>query len=218
MRTIFYSVLSSVLLLLTSCNSSDLVENWKNPDIEIFVAEKVLVLAMTNDVSNRERFEKRLANELQKKGVQATESNQFFDENYTQRPQTREELDLLENAMLQEGYDAILVSKIIGAEDRKSLLQSYDGFDTLFNSFEEDYYSNQKIYTEDEYAEVYTVYHAESALYCICPTKERETIWRGSIDITQPESTRKAIKDYISILLWALEEQELLIINNGKGI
>ena len=213
MRSIFYCFVSSVLLLLTSCTSSDLVENWKNPDIDVFAAEKVLVLAMTNDVDNRKRFEKRLVSELQKKGVQATTSDQFFDKSYTDRPHTQEELDLLENAMLEEGYDAILVSKIIGAEDRKTLLQSYDGFDTLFNSFEEDYYSNQKMYTEDEYAEVYTVYQAESALYCICPTKDREIIWKGGIEITQPESTRKAIKDYISVLLWALEEQELLILN-----
>ena len=69
------------------------------------------------------------------------------------------------------------------------------------------------MYTEDEYEEVYTVYQAESALYCICPTKDREIIWKGGIEITQPESTRKAIKDYISVLLWALEEQELLILN-----
>lgn len=216
MRTIFYGVVSSALFLLISCTSSDLVENWKNPDIDIFAAEKVLVLAMTNDVDNRQRFEKRLVEELEKKGVKAAVSDDFFDAGYTQRPHTQEELDLLENALLQEGYDAILVSKIIGAEDRKSLLQSYDGFDTLFNSFEEDYYTNQKIYVEDEYVDVYTIYHAESTLYCICPTKERETIWKGSIDITQPESTRKAIKDYIKILLWVLEEQDLLIINKGE--
>jgi hypothetical protein len=198
---------------LTSCTSSDLVENWKNPDIDTFAAEKVLVLAMTNDVDNRKRFEERLVDQLQKKGVQAATSDQFFDKNYTERPHTQEELDLLENAMLEEGYDAILVSKIIGAEDRKTLLQSYDGFDTLFNSFEEDYYTNQKMYTDDEYVDVYTVYQAESALYCICPTKDREIIWKGGIEITQPESTRKAIKDYINVLLWVLEEQELLILN-----
>lgn len=213
MRPIFYCFVSSVLLLLTSCTSSDLVENWKNPDIDTFAAEKVLVLAMTNDVDNRKRFEERLVDQLQKKGVQAVVSDQFFDKNYTERPHTQEELDLLENAMLEEGYDAILVSKIIGAEDRKTLLQSYDGFDTLFNSFEEDYYTNQKMYTDDEYVEVYTVYQAESALYCICPTKDREIIWKGGIEITQPESTRKAIKDYINVLLWVLEEQELLILN-----
>jgi hypothetical protein len=213
MRPIFYCFVSSVLLLLTSCTSSDLVENWKNPDIDTFAAEKVLVLAMTNDVDNRKRFEERLVDQLKKKGVQAVVSDQFFDKNYTERPHTQEELDLLENAMLEEGYDAILVSKIIGAEDRKTLLQAYDGFDTLFNSFEEDYYTNQKMYTDDEYVEVYTVYQAESALYCICPTKDREIIWKGGIEITQPESTRKAIKDYINVLLWVLEEQELLILN-----
>ena len=73
-------------------------------------------------------------------------------------------------------------------------------------------FTSQDMYVEDERLEKYTVYHAESALYCICPSKDREIIWKGSIDITEPNSnTRKAIRDYVAVLLWVLEEQELLI-------
>ncbi|RMB64098.1 hypothetical protein EAX61_01610 [Dokdonia sinensis] len=212
MKTLFYYVALCTILLLQSCSSSELVENWKNPDIDVFVAEKVLVLAMTNDVKNRKMFEKRLVDQLKDKGVNAVNSDDFFNPEFTSRPRTEGELDDLEREMLAEGFDAILVSKIVGAEDKVTLVQSYRNWDRTFNGFEDDYYSSQGLYIEDEKMEKYTVYHAESALYCICPTKEREVIWKGSIDVTEPDSDRKAIKDYINMLVWALEEQDLLII------
>lgn len=212
MKTFLYYCMLCTFILLQGCSSSELVENWKNPEIDVFVAEKVLVLAMTNDIKNRQLFEKRLVAQLKEKGVNAVNSDDFFNPEFTSRPRTEEELDDLEREMLAEGFDAILVSKIIGAEDRVTLVQSYRNWDKTFNGFEDDYYSSQGIYVEDEKMEKYTVYHAESALYCICPTKELEVIWKGSIDVTEPDSDRKAIKDYINMLLWALEEQELLII------
>lgn len=203
------------LTLLQSCTSSDLVENWKNPEIDVFRAEKVLVLAMSKDAKNRKLFEKKLVDELMSKGVNAVNSKDFFSDEFVSRPPTDSELEALENELLSEGFDAILVSRVIGAEDKVTLVQSYQNFNRTFNDFEEDYNSNQDLYVEDERLEKYTVYHAESALYCICPTKEREVIWRGSIDVTQPDSDRKAIKDYINMLMWTLEEQELLIVTSN---
>ena len=210
----FYTLcILATTLLLGSCNSSELIENWKNPDIETFEAQKVLVLAMTSDVKNRELFEKKLVDKLQEKGVNAYNSAAFFNSEFTSRPRTEEELDNLEREMLTEGYDAILVSKVLGAEDKVTLVQSYRNWDKRFNGFEDDYYTSQNIYVEDERVEKFTVYHAESALYCICPTKDREIIWKGSIDVTEPDSDRKAIKDYINLLVWVLEEQDVLVLS-----
>lgn len=216
MRTLQLLLIVCIAGFLQSCTSSDLVENWKNPEIEVFVAEKVLVLAMSNDIDNRKLFEKKLAAQLTSKGVNAVVSDNFFNPEFIARPQTEQDLDTLEQEMLSEGFDAILVSKVIGGENKVTLMQSYRNFNKTFNSFEDDYYSNQGLYVKDERIESYTVYHAESALYCICPTKERQVIWRGSIDVTKPDSDRKAIKDYINMLTWTLEEQELLIINSDS--
>lgn len=213
MRTYKTLLILLIAIFIQSCVSSELVDNWKNPEIDTFMAEKVLVLAMTNDVKNRRVFEKKLVNELKEKGVNAINSEDFFNPEFTSRPRTEAELEDLEREMLAEGFDAILVSKVLGAEDKVTLMQSYRNWNKAFKGFEDDYFSTQRIYEEDTKLEKYTVYHAESALYCICPTKEREIIWKGSIDVTKPDSDRKAIKDYIRMLVWALEEQELLIMN-----
>jgi len=200
-----------VIGLLFSCSSSELVENWKNPDIDNFEAQKVFVIGITADLKNRKSFENKLTSVLKKNGVNAVKSLDFFENFYSKSPKTEEELLELEEELLQEGFDAILLSKVVGVEDKVTMVSAIRNIDRTFKSFRDDYYQNQEIYYDQDYYQDYKVFHAQSTLYCICPEKERETIWRGTIDITEPETVKKAINDYVRVLIWALTEQKLLI-------
>ncbi|GAA4272864.1 hypothetical protein U6A24_06245 [Aquimarina gracilis] len=207
-----YTYLVLLVGLFFSCSSSELVENWKNPDIDIFEAQKVLVIGITNEDGNRKVFEKKLTSELKKNGVNAIRSLDFFEENFTTSPRTDDELMMLEKDLIEKGFDAILLSKVVGVEDRVTVVKAYRNLDRTFDSFKEDYFENQEIFQDEDYYEEYQIFHAESSLYCICPDKERELIWKGSIDITEPENTKKAVTDYVKVLIWALKGQQLLII------
>jgi len=209
MKTLLIPIL--IIGLLSSCSSGELVENWKNPDIDTFEAQKVLVVGITADLSNRKAFEDKLTSSLKKNGVNAIKSLDFFGKLYSDSPKTEEELLELETEMIQEGFDAILLSKVVGVEDKVTVVTAVRNMDRTFRRFREDYYESQEIYYDQDYYEEFQIFHAQSTLYCICPEKERETIWQGSIDITEPESVRKAINDYVRILVWALKEQHLLI-------
>src|SRR5690554_7391732 len=50
-------------------------------------------------------------------------------------------------------------------------------YTTLFRSL-----IHQDVYYNPEYYEDYKLYHTETNMYCICPTKERELIWKGFIE------------------------------------
>ncbi|KAA1242724.1 hypothetical protein [Aquimarina sp. RZ0] len=201
------------VMFLTSCISSELVENWKNPDINTFEVNKVLVVGMTSDTEGRKIFEKKLVNTLKKNGVIGERSLDFFEKSFTSSPKTEEDLKVIEGELIKAGFDAILLSKVLAVEDKMTVVQAYRNFDKNFKSFRDDYYESQDIYHNDDYYEVFEVYHAETSLYCICPDKERELIWKGSIDITDPENIRKAVGDYVKVLIWALKGQKLLIID-----
>ncbi|AXT54033.1 hypothetical protein D1818_09790 [Aquimarina sp. BL5] len=195
-----------------SCSSSELVEVWTNPDIDTFEANKVLVIGMTADTDGRKVFEKKLTAALKKNGVKSERSLDFFEKSFTKSPKTEEELLAMEGKLLEAGFDAILLSKVLAVEDKITVVKAYRNLDKNFKSFKDDYYQNQDIYYEDGYYSAYEIYHAETSLYCICPDKERELIWKGSIDITEPENVKKAVGDYIKVLIWALKGQKLLII------
>jgi hypothetical protein len=68
----------------------------------------------------------------------------------------------------------------------------------------------QDIYYNPEYYDEYTVYHAETSLYCICPTKDRELIWKGYIDIIAPQSIEETVNDYVNLVLLILEKEMLI--------
>ncbi|TYP74247.1 hypothetical protein [Aquimarina intermedia] len=198
-------------ILFSGCNSSELIENWKHPDIDIFEAQKVLVVGMTRDEKSRKNFEKKLVNQLENNGIKALASYKVFETNYTEDPKTEKELLTLESNLIEQGFDAILISKVVGVEEKVTLAQAYKNMDRMFDSFKDDYFNNQNIYHNEKYYDEYKIYHAESTLYCVCPDRERETIWKGSIDITEPQRIEKAVNDYIKVLIWALKEQNVLM-------
>ncbi|WP_405413948.1 hypothetical protein [Maribacter sp. Asnod1-A12] len=199
-----------ISLMLTSCSSINLVENWKNPDIVLFNANKVLIVGMTQNDNTRENFETKLRKEFTSRNIEAWRSLDIFDLSLTDSRKTEKELDYVEQSLLDKDFDAILLTKIIGSESRENFIKSISRWDDHQSRFNDDYLEHQGIYYDDNYYDQYTIYHAETTLYCICEGKERAMIWRGIIEITEPNNIDKAIKDYVKMIIVAMEDQDLV--------
>jgi hypothetical protein len=193
------------------------VENWKNPDIVLFDANKVLIVGMAQNQDARKSFEGALQKEFDKKGVEAMQSLDVFDVEFTDSKKTEEELDNVEQSLLDKDFDAILFTKITGYENRQTFLKTISRWDNYQGRFNGDYLRHQEIYYDEGYYDTFTVYHAQTTLYCICEGKERAMIWRGSIDITDPENIEKSVKDYIKLVVTAMEEQDLIFRKEQKN-
>ena len=89
-------------LLILSCNSTQLVENWKNPDIDSYQPYKILIVGVTSNIKARQKFEKQLKNELELRGVTAVMSLEYFDTSIRTEQMTEEQLNILEAPMLLE--------------------------------------------------------------------------------------------------------------------
>ncbi|SHK39105.1 hypothetical protein DFQ03_2258 [Maribacter caenipelagi] len=197
-------------LIFMGCSSISLVENWKNPDIVIFNANKVLIVGMAQNDDTRENFESKLQKEFTNRDVEAWRSIDIFDISLTDSRKTEQELDDVEQSLLDKDFDAILLTKIIGSESRENFVKSITRWDDHQSRFNDDYLEHQGIYYDDNYYDKYTIYHAETTLYCICEGKERAMIWRGIIEITEPDNINKAIKDYVKMIIVAMEDQDLV--------
>ncbi|WP_040444099.1 hypothetical protein [Eudoraea adriatica] len=199
-----------IVLLGMGCSSTELVDSWKNPDIVIFDASKVLIVGMTSNLKAREDYETKMKRHFTNRGVEAMRSIDLFDVGFTDSERSEEELDEVEQSLLDKDFDAILFTKILGAEDKATFRKSMADLDSYYGTFKEDYISHQDIYYDENYYDAYTVYHSETSLYCICVGKERELIWRGIIDITDPSNIKSAVDDYIKLVVFALEDQDLI--------
>lgn len=192
------------------CSTTSLVSNWKNPDIVIFDANKVLLVGITADTETREMFESELKKEFNRRGVESFRSIDLFDVEFTETRQSEEQLTEVEQQLLDKDFDAILLTKIVGSENRKMFKKNMGTLGDRYGNFSDDYLDHQDIFYETGYYDNFTVYHAETSLYCICVGKERELIWRGAIDITDPQNVKKTVKDYVKLVVLALQEQDII--------
>ncbi len=204
--------LTSLLLVfvLVSCSSTQLVNNWKNPDIDTFEPTKILIVGMTSNKSARKKFEKQFKEEYLSRGIEAVTSLEMFGKSFTEGEKTEAALKEMENKLINDGFNSILFTKVIGVEDKIIFSEEYGDFENTHRRFRDDYYMNQDIYYNRKYYEKYKVYHTETSLYCVCSEKERELIWKGYIDIIDPGSVKGTIDDYINLVLFVLEEQQLI--------
>lgn len=204
-------------LVLSSCSSIQLVENWKSPDIVIFDAYKVLVVGMTKNKEAREDFETNLTKEFTKRDIEAMHSLDIFDVEFTSSEKSEQEIDAVEDLLIERDFDAILFTKVTGYESKKTFRKRMSEVDGIYGKFRDDYLQHQDIYYRDNYYDEFMVYHAETSLYCICVGKERQLIWRGTIDITDPQDINKVIDDYIKLIVLALEEQDIIFRKERKN-
>jgi len=193
-----------------SCTSAQLVDNWKNPEITSYRPNKVLVIGITPNSEAREKYEKQIKNQMESRGSEAVMSLNFSDSSIGTEKMTEEELSSLENDLLQDGFDTILLTKIIGVENKIAYKKNYDGYDETYKKFKDEYLMYQDIYYNPDYYNEYSVYHAETSMYCICPAKDRELIWKGYIDIVDPQSIDETVNDYVKLVIVVLEEQDLI--------
>ena len=199
-----------IALMILGCSSAELVENWKNPDIVLFDANKVLIVGMTHNEEARAQYETKLRKQFEQRGVEAVRSLDVFDVEFTASERSEQELADVEQQLLDKDFDAILFTKITDIENVENHRRLMNNLDRYNQGFNDDYRSSQNIYFESTDYDDFTIYHAETSLYCICPGKERNLIWRGSIDITDPVNVEKTIDDYIALVIMAMEDQDLI--------
>jgi len=196
------------MFFLINCSSTQLAESWKNPEIDSYEPYKVLVIGLTSDETARLQFEKKLKSELELRGYETVMSSDLLK---TDKMNTVE-LDALETQLIQNDFDTILLTKIVGVEEKTTHPEDYKGDNETYRKFKEEYSMHQDVIYHPDYYNEYQIYKAETSMYCICPTKDRELIWKGFINITDPQSQsiKKTVDDYVRLAIAVLEEERLI--------
>ncbi|MEM8848249.1 MAG: hypothetical protein AAGD17_14210 [Bacteroidota bacterium] len=205
-----YFVIAIVAVLFAGCASPKLVSSWKSPDADSYAVYKVLVVGMTQDEEIRTVFETRLRDALRAKGFEAERSMELFDKEFTTSEKTEADLNEVEQRLLAEGFDAILLTKVVGSENRETFRRRIGNIDNLYNQFSNDYLDNQSVYYDTNYYDTFKIYTAETSLYCICLEKERALVWRGNINVAEPVKLEKTIDSYIKVIEDSMQKEAIL--------
>lgn len=202
-----------LILLLTAlyaCDSTQLRDRWISPDASDYTLKKVFIVGLTNNEVAKAQFEKKLQNQLIERGIEASISLDKFDADFLESKKTDAELKALENQLIQEGFDAVIFTKVAGIKNKIQYKKDYTNFDKNHKKFNDDFLMYQdQVFNPDAYQE-YQVYNAETSVYCLCPTKDRTLIWKGYIDIVDPENIDQTVNDYSKLLILVLENDGII--------
>jgi len=202
-----------LILLLTAlyaCDSTQLRDRWISPDASDYTLQKVFIVGLTNNEVAKAQFEKKLQKQLIERGIEASISLDKFDADFLESKKTDDELKALEHQLIQEGFDAVIFTKVAGIKNKIQYKKDYTNFDKNHKKFNDDFLMYQdQVFNPDAYQE-YQVYNAETSVYCLCPTKDRTLIWKGYIDIVDPENIDQTVNDYSKLLILVLENDGII--------
>ena len=207
MKNIFVVLIT--LILFGSCSSSKLIDQYSNPENSDFIPRKILVVGFAPNSVLQKQFEFTFVQALGNLNIEAAKGVEFFGEDISVVEKYGEEMETLKEDLIKAGFDAVFFSRITGRDTKVTFAQSYRSLIGTFEVFDEysEKNSNQHNIVNSE---EYPVHHTETLFYCLCPNKENDLIWKGNIDIVNPNSSEEAIQDYVKALLKALRKSDVL--------
>ena len=171
------------MLTMVACSSTKITSSWREADKTVTINQlnKVLVLALFNNETNRHKAEDQMAGYLKGKGV--VSYNYFSDKfNRTNEAAIRE-------SIAADGFDGAITMRLIDVEKEKIYLPSnqplYPAYSRNFPAY---YYRNYGYYQQENYYRTTRIYTVETNVYSI---KEDKIIWTAITQTTDPEGVNK---------------------------
>lgn len=203
-------IILSLLALTFLCSCAAYMEQvWLREDYQGKKFQKILVLAISNDIKSGTEFENTIVNILEKKGINATNSLNVFPMDIEKEEVSDEQIE----SKLKEGnYDAVLISYLEDLQTRKiNVAGGPSGYNSPTGNYRS--YINTGFnfkYTPEGYREEKS-YILETRLFDITePNPEKTMVWSGQSSITDPSSFYAGSRDYAIILVKSLLSSKVI--------
>jgi hypothetical protein len=201
-------------LLIFSCSGIKVVDSWKGDDISDLADAKILVIARSDDMVSRQRFEQEIAERLRAGGIDATESYKKFPAMKHNVKQTEEQIAQKVQILKNEGYRGVVLtvvkdmSKEIVTSETGGYVSGgyypsyyggyYGGFGGYYGRVYSPYgYGYGGTYVPSE-TRTYTseTYNLETVIYDLDKEPGKQLQGVVAIDITDPKSASKVAPQY----------------------
>lgn len=199
--------------LLLSCSSVKTIDSWVNKDYSGYSPKKVLVVGLTDNLTARKVFEEQLVLELKKRGIHAVESFDVFKTEFTSVRQTEDNIQNEVERLVDNGFDAILISAVKGVKEQVAYSSDIYVRDYYWRHFRPYYYMYQDIYVDPTYYERYNIYNIEATLYDLNKDDVKSLVWVASYDIVDPKTINATVKDYVKSIIKSLENEAIISSN-----
>jgi hypothetical protein len=199
-RRCFAAIVLLALPALAGCSTTNrLVSQWSNPGYAASPVHKILVGGSGGESAIRRNLEDEFVAQLRAAGIDAEPSYRYIPDD-----QNVDAANLQKTAK-QTAADAVILARSSGVERKTEYRPSYYPY-TSFGVFGPHVGASwYGLYGEPSVRQ-YDVYTSETTLY----DSKNDVVWTGTVRTIDPDNVNAAIKDYVEIVLKALEEKKLL--------
>ena len=194
-----FSALSIILLFfLTSCASTKVTNEWKDPNFSSQKFKKIMVLGVAKQPRNRKLYEDKFVKQLAAKGVTAIASHTLIPHE-----------DMREKAKIVQsiqglGIDGVIVTRVRDIKEkqkggRQSLL--YEHYNESFT------FVSYSSYNDGGTPNRKQKFSFESKLYEV---KTEKPVFSLSSDTIAQDNIKKRLDSYINIVVSKMAENDLL--------
>ncbi|MEL4454705.1 hypothetical protein [Lutimonas vermicola] len=207
-------MLLTLALIFGSCSGIKVVDSWKGDEIGDLKDEKILVIARSDDMVGRQRFEQEIADRLRAAGIDATESYKKFPSMKQNQELTEEQVAQRIQIIKNEGFSGVVLtvlkdmSKEVVTSETGGYVSGgyypsyyggyYGGFGGYYGRVYSPYgYGYGGSYVPSE-TRTYTseTYSLETVMYDLNKEPGKQLQGVISIDITDPKSASKVAPQY----------------------
>lgn len=203
MRTLQLNAIGICLAALgmVACSTTNLiVSEWRNPSYDKPSFHRIMVGGLGGATSVRRNFEDEFVSQLRAGGIDALPSYRYITED--------EEVDeaKIKQAAHAAGADAAIFTRSIQVERKTQPGPSY--YPAPWFGFYGPHvglswsglYGAPSMYRYNEYT-------SEATLYDVA---KNDVVWTATIRTTEPDDIKSAIKTYVTAVIHALDEKDLL--------
>ncbi len=198
-------------LLLISCKSIETSYKFKTPEAKEITIDKILVVGLTDNAKARDLFETKVVTLLSKKEIKAVKSLDYLRNKDT--VQTKKN-DFEAQDLINKGFNTILISRVTGSDERRTILQSIFKIRKMYTNFDMEIPRTYKF--EKNENPRYMMYHTQTALYRICTNKEKHLIWKTVINLKKHKHINGDIRRFSKYLTRQMENDSLVLKKNGR--
>jgi hypothetical protein len=201
-----WPLVGAVLLLISACSSTTLVQSWQEPTFAGPAMQKVLIMGLFHDPLDRRFFEDEFADKFSASGVQAVPSYTLIP-----NPEDFDEEKEVAAAVKQAGVDAVLIAELKALDkEEKYVPPRVDwapGPGMYGGGFYGHYYQSYQTVYRPGYKKLDTIARVETTLYT---TADNKLIWAGKTESMNPDSARSAIKEIAQTLTKDMKQRGIL--------
>jgi hypothetical protein len=188
-KILLYSV---AIMVLAGCTSTKIVSSWREPDKTVVLdqLDKVLVVAMLRNETNRHNAEDQMVGYLKGKGVAAY--------SYLDHARDAANEDVLKRKLQQGGFDGAITMTLIDVDKEENYTPgNITSYPTYYRNFRGYYTRRWTSYSTPGYYSTTKTYTVETNVYSL---KEDRIIWTGLTESTNPGGVKKMTEEITKVV------------------